>query len=269
MACIAMSCNKGNVRKVNQDACCVMEAKSSLGEIVMLVVCDGVGGLSRGELASSAVVNGFTQWFEQDLPQVLCHMQNGFDPTLVQRGWEQLLASLNETIREDGLRGDALMGTTFTGLLLCGQTFVVGHVGDCRAYVVRGDAIRQVTEDQTLLERMRAEGADGARVSQERLQSVILQAVGTERVLKPAFYMGRGVPGDVYVLCSDGAYKTVGTEGIRGAFAHVDPADEQSLRAVCEQVIELDIRSGETDNRTIVCASLASPLVTLEGGEQK
>ncbi len=270
MASIAMNCSQGSVRKTNQDACCLMVAQSRFGEIVMVVVCDGVGGLCRGELASTMVVDGFAHWFAEELPLLSDRMHRGFDPMIVQQSWDDLLADLNKAIREYGARQNALMGTTFTGLLLCETTYVVGHVGDCRAYVVQGDAIRQITEDQTLLARMRAEGvAEDDQSSQTHLQNVILQAVGTERVLKPAFYVGPGTTGDIYVLCSDGAYKLAGSDGIRSAFARLDPADERMLHEACDQVIAFDLLNGERDNLTIACASAVMPPRAPKGGEQQ
>lgn len=270
MACIAMNCNKGIARKVNQDACCMMVAKSPFGEVVMVVVCDGVGGLCQGELASAMVVNGFERWFEQDLPAVMRRMRGGFSPEMVRRCWYGLLIGLNKTIRERGAQHEMLMGTTFTGLLWCGSSYVVGHVGDCRAYVVRGGVIRQITDDQTLLARMIAEGiVDEEDSSQTHLQNVILQAVGTESALKPAFYMGRVKRGDVYVICSDGAYKVAGNARIRSAFARADPGDERALRLACDQVIACDLRGGETDNLTIACASVGPSTPVWRGGGRR
>lgn len=270
MASIAMNCNQGSVRKTNQDACCLMVAQSRFGEIVMVVVCDGVGGLCQGELASTMAVDGCEHWFAEELPLLTERMRNEFDPMIVRQSWDDLLVDLNKAIWEYGARQNVLMGTTFTGLLLCGTTYVVGHVGDCRAYVVHGDEIRQITEDQTLLARMRAEGVvEDGKLSQAHLQNVILQAVGTERVLKPAFYVGSGLHEDIYVLCSDGAYKLAGSDGIRSAFARLDPADERVLREACDQVIAYDLRSGERDNLTIACASAVMPLQDSKGGEQQ
>lgn len=256
MANLALVCNKGAVRSVNQDACCALAATSLDTEIVMAVVCDGVGGLARGEVASSTVVQGFVNWFERELPALVPGLMDGDATASVQRAWQQLLCELNAVMLRHGMREKTLMGTTFTGMLVCGGTYLVGHVGDCRAYIVHNAAIRQITQDQTLAAHMAAQGGYGGDLSKRSVRSnVILQSVGTQKTLKPAFYTGNVGCRDVCVLCSDGAYRVAGESGLLDALGRVDVHSEQGLREACDSVLEADMRSGERDNLTMVCFS--------------
>ena len=68
MTILGIYSHKGRVKEVNQDACCFMEAQTHVGRCQMGVICDGVGGLAKGELASATVVQRFATWFELQLP---------------------------------------------------------------------------------------------------------------------------------------------------------------------------------------------------------
>lgn len=256
MANLALVCDKGAVRRVNQDACCVMAAASMAGEVVMAVVCDGVGGLSAGEVASSTVVRGFVRWFECELPGLIRDFMRRGTAATVEGAWKRLLCDLNDTMLQNGAKAESLMGTTFTGMLVCGGSYLVGHVGDCRAYIVRGATIEQITEDQTLMARMIANGElkHDALKGFER-NNVILQSVGTQKKLVPAFYTGNVGQHDICVLCSDGAYKMAGEPGLLDAFAHADVCSERGLREACDDVLTRDLVAGERDNLTMVCFS--------------
>lgn len=256
MAHLALVCDKGAVRSVNQDACCVLAATSMAGEIVMAVVCDGVGGLSGGEVASSTVVRGFVNWFECELPGLIQGLVRSGTVATIESAWQGLLCNLNDVMLQNGTRTESLMGTTFTGMLVCGGSYLVGHVGDCRAYIVRGAAITQITEDQTLMARMIASGKlkHDAQKGFE-CKNVILQSVGTQKTLMPAFYTGNVCPHDICVLCSDGAYKMAGESGLLDVFARADVHSEQGLRKACGDVLARDLLAGERDNLTIVCFS--------------
>lgn len=254
MACLALRSDRGMVREANEDACCALVTPTRLGEIVMAVVCDGVGGLSYGEMASSTVVKRFVRWFEADLPLLLRQMQGDLDRKLIQACWTELLDDLNGMIRQYGRSIGALLGTTFTGLLACGHSYVIGHVGDCRAYCLHGGALRQLTEDQTLLALMLARGEitpEEATTSHQR--HVIMQSVGTQVNLRPAFYFGAMDESDVMVLCSDGAYHSLGDEGLAKELKGASQRDERLLGHACEEILNKSMLAGESDNLSIVC----------------
>ena len=71
MAYLAARTNAGTRKRENEDACCIEVGYGPFGEVLMAIVCDGVGGLSRGNVASSTVINRFVTWFEQELPALV------------------------------------------------------------------------------------------------------------------------------------------------------------------------------------------------------
>lgn len=104
----------GNVKQVNQDSLCIKKAKTSIGEVVLAVICDGMGGLSKGELASATVVRSFSEWFVRGLPAIIGQQNLGLVPTQ----WESLIKEQNQKLWEYGKMHGVELGTTLTAMLL-------------------------------------------------------------------------------------------------------------------------------------------------------
>lgn len=258
MAVLAARTDKGPRKQTNEDACCAIAADTKFGEVLMAIVCDGVGGLARGELASSTVIDRFVEWFETELPTLIEGMVDtgAFQFSTVRFIWEALLQNTNELIQSYGTSTRSSFGTTFTGVIVCQGHYLVGHVGDCRLYQVGPRSFRQVTEDQTLLATKLASGEITPEEAQNFAQkNVIMQSVGTERVLKPAFYEGTIANDDMMVMLCDGAYRRVGGEGIRRNFQGIDYLSELAMGEACDRVIQECLDKGEIDNLTVVCFS--------------
>ena len=254
MVSVAWATDKGTQRETNQDACCVQVAETVMGEVSMAVMCDGVGGLSYGELASSSVVRRFASWFREDLPRLMSNMGGGFDLAAVRASWTNLIAAANEELRVVAQHDGAMMGTTLTGLIACEGAYLVAHVGDCRLYRVgRHDGIC-LTKDQTLMARLLEEGViEPEEVATHPGRNVILQAVGVTERLVPAFSDGSYGEDDLFVLCSDGAYGDMDGEDMRRVFDKVDRSDEQGLQRVCYTLLGNRMNEGATDNLSVAC----------------
>ena len=254
MVSVAWATDKGTQRETNQDACCVQVAETAMGEVSMAVMCDGVGGLSNGERASSSVVRRFASWFRTDLPGLLPGMQGRFEPTAIRASWGDLIAAANEELRVSAQRDGAMMGTTLTGVIACAGTYLVAHVGDCRLYRVGRTGGSCLTKDQTLVARLLEEGViEPEEAATHPGRNVILQAVGvTERVV-PAFVEGAYAEDDLFVLCSDGAYGEMDGEDMRRVFGAVDRADERELQRVCYALLGDRMNEGTTDNLSVAC----------------
>lgn len=254
MVSIAWATDKGTQRKTNQDACCIEVANSQFGEVAMAVMCDGVGGLSLGELASSSVVRRFASWFHEELPGLIPTMTEGFDLYAVRDSWQLLIARVNDDLRAEAKSRDTLLGTTLTSLIACDGMFLVAHVGDCRAYRVEENRCVRLTRDQTLLTKLLAEGrVDHAEACTHPARHVILQAVGVTEQLEPAYTRGSYSDDDLFVLASDGAYGDMDNDDLRKAFASVDRTDETGLRTACKVLIARRMRDGATDNLSVAC----------------
>ena len=104
----------GISKNTNQDSILVKHASVENDEVLMAVVCDGMGGLSKGELASATVIRAFAKWFDEELPSELKKV----DMQVIGAKWALLLKELNTRIleysSEQGIEG---VGTTFSGIL--------------------------------------------------------------------------------------------------------------------------------------------------------
>lgn len=279
MARIATYTDRGARATGNQDALCVRAATTSLGEVSMAVVCDGVGGLDWGEVASSSVAELFGRWFEEELPGWLARYASRDAASLgdLRDVWERLLLRANDRLVAAGRARGSQLGTTFTGVICLGGRFLVGHVGDCRAYLVGSERTRLLTQDQTMAAHDVSLGLmseEEAERSQQR--SVLLQAVGTQEGLQPVFSEGGYAEGDLFVLATDGAWRLPGSAGMDARFRPLRTASEDGLSRSCRELCFDDLARGERDNLTVVClgpeASAGGPgssdaTASMRGGE--
>ena len=139
----------GISKATNQDSVLIKHAKVDGEEVLLAVICDGMGGLSKGELASATVIRAFAKWFDEELPYEL----ENVDMQVIGAKWVLLLKELNAKIldysKSNGIEG---VGTTFSGILFIGNQYVIGHVGDTRVYHI-GASLNQLTTDQTFIAR--------------------------------------------------------------------------------------------------------------------
>ena len=126
----------GRKRSVNQDASLIKVASASqVGRISFVAVCDGMGGLSKGEVASCKAVRTLENWFMEELPLILGTSENKFWE-IVEISWRRLLADINKDIRRYGKHRGIQLGTTLTAFLQVGRKFILMNVGDSRIYLV-------------------------------------------------------------------------------------------------------------------------------------
>ncbi len=233
----------GSRREANQDSLLIRHAETAEGEVLLCVICDGMGGLSRGELASATVVRAFSVWFDREIA--------GADPVpelqQVAAQWEALLSDLNRNIRNYGERKKIRLGTTFSGILFAGSRYLICHVGDSRIYHIGGHA-EQLTEDQTLAARALREG----RLTEEQARTdggrnILLQCVGASVSVNPQMILRRTKPG-VYLLCSDGLCHEATGEEMRERLCPGTLADQRTMHSRARGLIDLVKARGETDN---------------------
>ena len=112
-------------KQTNQDSLLVKYGNSEVGEVLLAVICDGMGGLDKGEVASATVIREFARWFHEDLPYEL----ETLDMQVIGGKWSLMLKELNVKIAEYGKKINSRLGTTFTGILMAGHEYAAVHVG--------------------------------------------------------------------------------------------------------------------------------------------
>lgn len=241
----------GRVKQVNQDSLLLQSGCLKGERAVLAVLCDGMGGLEKGEVASASVIRRFARWFRQELPALLKKGQKKREAGVL-AAWTAILEQEAEAIGAYGRRHGIAVGTTATAMLFAGGVYYIVHVGDGRVYELDG-GIRQLTRDQTLAEREVEQG----RLTKEEAESdsrrnVLLQSIGAGGRPVPAFIRGTVRKGGVYLLCSDGFRHEISKEELMQAFCPSAMAREADLKMACVRMTEVDKARGETDNISVI-----------------
>ena len=220
---------------------------SAGNECVMAAVCDGMGGLDMGEVASSEVIREFEAWFSLNADKLIFR----FNPEEALRQWCQMLDRLNGDIRRFSLERDMEIGTTFTGILMVNESFMAVHVGDSRIYHI-GSETKQLTTDHTFVER---EIRSGRMTRQEAYvdprRNLLLQCVGASRRIEPQIITGRARTG-TYLLCTDGFRHEISPGEMEEYFSSERLKDRSGMKREARRVIEEAVRRGEKDNISVI-----------------
>ena len=244
---VASATDRGRVREKNEDAV--------LADVPLVAVADGMGGHKAGEVASSMAVEVLKTWKEK---------LGGSSGSKAAEILREALADANRTIWEAGQKDENLlgMGTTVTAGWIEGNALALAHVGDTRAYLLRGGKLEQLTRDQNVAQDLVRRGRlseDEAATSPHR--HVILQAVGVEPDgldVEVASVEIRS--GDRLMLASDGLFGMLQTaERIRSILVeHPDPEE------ACRVLVDEANAAGGHDNISVVLIDAAG--VSESGG---
>lgn len=239
----------GIKRKINQDSICVKIADTSFGEVIMAAICDGMGGLEEGEIASASVVRAMEVWFEQELPRLL----EVFDADRIKESLELLIHKQNKNIMEYGQKHHVQLGTTMTALLVIGEKLLmIAHVGDTRVYQI-DNGIKVLTEDQTVVARAIRNGELTEEEAETDLRkNVLLQCIGASKHVEPEFVRMTPVKGTIYMLCSDGFRHKLTSDEILEGFRPQLMLSEDIMKNSARQLVELSKARNETDNISVV-----------------
>lgn len=242
---IAVHTDIGIKKETNQDSLFVKTAKTAYGTVAMLAVCDGMGGLSKGELASATLVRSLDRWFMHALPALL--YQNGSAEQL-QESFGRCIEETNAAIADYGRVHHMELGTTLAALLLIGSRYYIANVGDSRVYLLT-DKAWQITKDQTFVQREMDAGRMTAHEAKEDARrNMLLQCIGASQTVLPDFYSGETPAGAQFLLCSDGFRHQISEEEIY-AVLHADGACVRSeMEEKLVHLTEVNKQRQEVDN---------------------
>ena len=237
----------GIIKQTNQDSVLIKHGKCEKGEVLLAIVCDGMGGLDKGEVASATVIREFSRWFDQELPFELV----GVDMQVIGGKWSLLLKDLNMKIAEYGQSKGTRMGTTFTGILFINNEYVVVHVGDTRLYHLDA-ALAQLTTDQTFVAREVSRGTltlEQAKTDKRR--NMLLQCVGASEKINPEIITGKVEKG-AYMLCSDGFRHEISEAEIYESLNPMNLLNRDAMHNNVKYLIEQVKARQERDNISVI-----------------
>ena len=207
----------------------------------VFAVADGMGGAQAGEVASRIAAGAF----EHDLD----------DAEPAESQLEGIAQDANREIHELAQRDSsrAGMGTTLTAALLRDDEVALSHVGDSRAYVLRGGELKRLTKDHSLVEELRRQGRLTDEEAEEHPQrSIITRALGPEPSVNVDTMTFPAKSGDVFLLCSDGLTTMVSDEQITDILS-----EAKTLRSGVNKLIDAANAEGGRDNITAVAFRVA------------
>lgn len=238
----------GISKNTNQDSVLIKHASTEVGEVLLAVVCDGMGGLEKGELASATVIRAFSKWFDEELPFEL----SAVDMQVIGAKWSLLLKELNVQIMEysKAHRIDGV-GTTFSGILFVDGQYVIGHVGDTRVYHI-GSSLTQLTTDQTFVAREISRGTlTPEQAKTDKRRNMLLQCIGASRVVEPQIICGKVEKG-AYMLCSDGFRHEISESEIYESLNPINLMNKDAMHSNAKYLIEQAKRREEKDNISVI-----------------
>jgi len=250
----------GRTREHNEDAFVVIDFASDTAILApsgeklsvgphgtLFMVADGMGGAAAGEIASAMATETVlaelrASWTKHPSPSADAFVQCMADAANAANARIHAYAAAHPDFRG--------MGTTATIAGALGDEVYLLQVGDSRAYLVRNGVARQITKDQSLMQKLIEAGElteEEAAHSERR--NIILQALGPEPAIKLDVTHQLVRRGDVLVLCSDGLSGQVSRDQIAAVATR-----ESDPTRVCEQLIDMANHAGGPDNITVIVA---------------
>ncbi len=246
----------GIKKNTNQDSVLIKEASTDYGKILLAVVCDGMGGLAKGEVASAALIKTFSSWFEETFPDILYNRRDEndqIDRLELENEMNRLAIEVNKKIAAHGQQFHVSMGTTIALLLMAEGKYYTMNVGDSRVYKLDQSQISQLTKDQTFVQRELDQGRmtpEEARNHPQR--NVLLQCVGASEVIIPEFTCGKYKEDEIYMVCSDGFRHVISEEEFFKLMAPEKLHTEKEMRDAAIYCTELNKSRMEKDNISVI-----------------
>jgi protein phosphatase len=240
--------DQGRQRERNEDshACHVPDdAREQKRQGALLVVADGMGGIGRGDTASKLAVETVLDAYRSSNADTLLDDLRG------------ALETANHAVHEEKVSHSELgpMGATCTAAVIRGREAFIAHVGDSRAYLVRGRVARQLTADHSLVAQLvREHRLAPEKAHTDPRRNVVTRGLGVEPTVNvDAFRLEDPLEsGDTLLLCTDGLHGQIGDEELGALASHPDPA------MACQELVDLANERGGPDNITVMLARVSS-----------
>lgn len=241
----------GICKKTNQDSLCVRRAAlNERDEVLLAAVCDGLGGLQQGEVASAAAVSALGGWFDTRLNHLEQLCANNFAG--VRQEWMRLFEELHHRLLVYARVNRVQLGTTLTALIACKGRYFTANIGDSRIYE-RSAALRQLTDDQSLVAQEVAVGHITAEQAAHHPQrNILLQCLGMGERALPDFTVGSIRSSAFYLLCSDGLVHELSAQELEQRLEPFRLESREEMNEALRDMVETCKAQGEQDNITAI-----------------
>jgi protein phosphatase len=249
---MATCSDTGQVRTHNEDS---VLANAALG---LAVLADGMGGYNAGEVASGMATAVLGSELEHAFGDRAPHGLTDSGAPLARAVLEDVIARTNAAIYHAAQSQPqyAGMGTTLVAVQFYDDRLTVAHIGDSRLYRLRGEEFSQLTRDHSLLQ----EQIDGGMITREQARfsqnkNLVTRALGVEATVATELNDYDVLPGDVYLLCSDGLNDMVEDEEIALTLS----ALAANLPLCASQLVQMANDNGGRDNVSVILVKIKEP----------
>lgn len=231
--------DKGKVREMNQDYYYI---STSLDEVQLYILADGMGGYNGGEIASSLAVETAKNYIENNFKET----EKDRDSII------QLLGSsmeyANMVVYEKSKENPELqgMGTTLEICLIYNNKVYVGHIGDSRIYRIRNQFIRKLTQDHSYVQKLVKEGTiTKEQAAHHPQKNMLMKALGCNAFVEPDVMVKGFLKDDILIMCSDGLTNLVEQEKMYELAS-------KNIELAPKKLVELANERGGYDNITVI-----------------
>jgi len=242
--------DEGLVRDHNEDS---IGSDATLG---LLVLADGMGGHKGGEVASAIAVDSILQSIRDAMPDISTgQTDENTGYSLESMAVENAIKDANLKIYEASKNNSKYegMGTTVVVLLFYDNRLTIAHVGDSRLYRMREHSLEQMTRDHTLLQELVDRGFYTKKEANESLnKNLVTRAVGVNPTVDIDLLEDVALPGDTYLLCSDGLTDMIDD----GLIEHIQLNHQDNLEKMNKELIKQAKDHGGKDNVSVMLAQV-------------
>lgn len=231
--------DKGQVREMNQDYYYI---STSLDEVQLYILADGMGGYNGGEIASSLAVRTAKNYIENNFKEI----EKDRDSIIQLLGSSMEYANMivyEKAKEKPELQG---MGTTLEICLIYNNKAYIGHVGDSRIYRIRKQFIRKLTQDHSYVQKLVKEGTITKEQAKHHPQkNMLMKALGCNAFVEPDVMVKGFLKDDIIIMCSDGLSNLVDQTTIYEMAS-------KNIEQATKDLVQLANDRGGYDNITVV-----------------
>ncbi len=237
--------NTGLKRKNNQDATLYLSGISEGHSIGLAIVSDGMGGLSKGEVASALVIDSFKAWWHDIMPIYLAKKNTIRN---ISDSLDDEITAINETIVDYANANNIRIGTTLSLAFIYDCQIIIKNIGDSRGYVLSPDGLKQFTVDDSYQQQFRDAGYSEEEIKAKNIkQNILTKCLGQDSLIKADTQI-LSFKEDV-LLCTDGVYQYISEQTLIDALSKMNEENEVVQKRRIQDEIELN---GAKDNWTYI-----------------
>lgn len=235
---------KGPVKEINEDSIFVRSVNTSGGELVIACVCDGMGGIGNGEVASGYAVEKFEKWFLNELIPTIGRSTKKV--VIIGKGI-RIFRQVNEELFAHMKTKNVALGTTASMLILFQKNYYLFHIGDSRIYEISNrpffnekSGIRQLTRDHSINEH------------------TLTRCLGLNASGTPDVSFGKIKSNGVYLLCSDGFRHIFSKKELSKILIPNQMTTEKIMKKRLFEIATRSIKKGERDNISAILLKMGN-----------